>query len=329
MRQQINKNSKIFIAGHKGLVGSSIVQLLKSHGYKNLITKDRFSLDLLDQKNTKLFFRNERPDNVICAAAKVGGIYANQTYPGQFLYENLVIQNNLIHFSHEYGVKHLLFLGSACIYPKYAEQPIKEDSILSGSLEPTNEPYALAKIAGIKLCETYFKQYSDNFISVMPNNLYGPHDNFDPENSHVIPALVRKFHYAKVNSNKCVKIWGSGNPLREFLHVDDLAEAILFIINNVIVEEIYNKGISHINIGSGEELSIHELALIIKETVGFKGEIKFDRSKPDGTPRKFLDTTIMNEKGWRPKIRLKDGLKKLYHHYQNIDFDNNKSNFHV
>ena len=296
---------------------------LKKNGYKNILKKDRSELNLLNQKQTSLFFKKEKPDNVICAAAKVGGIYANQIYPGQFLFENLTIQNNLIHFSHEYGVRHLLFLGSACIYPKYADQPIKEDSILSGPLEPTNEPYALAKIAGIKLCETYYKQYSDNFISVMPNNLYGQNDNFHPDTSHVIPALIQKFHNAKVSSNKYVEIWGTGNPLREFLHVDDLAEAILFIINNVSVEEVYNKGISHINVGSGEELSIHELALMIKEVIGFRGEIKFDRSKPDGTPRKLLDTTIMNEKGWSPRIRLKDGIKKLYNYYQSIDFDNN------
>ena len=232
------------------------------------------------------------------------------------MYENLVIQHNLIHFSHEYGVKHLLFLGSACIYPKYAEQPIKEDSILSGSLEPTNEPYALAKIAGIKLCETYFKQYSDNFISVMPNNLYGPHDNFDPENAHVIPALVRKFHYAKVNSSKCVKIWGTGEPLREFLHVNDLAKAILFIIKNVRAEEIYNEGISHINIGSGEEISINELALMIKKIVNFEGYLEFDYSKPDGTPRKLLDSSIITKKGWRPKISLSYGIKELYSIYK-------------
>ncbi len=280
-------------------------------------------MDLLDQKSTKLFFKNEKPDNVICAAAKVGGIYANQIYPGQFLFENLTIQNNLIHFSHEFGVSYLLFLGSACIYPKYAEQPIREDSLLSGPLESTNEPYALAKIAGIKLCEAYYKQYSNNFISVMPNNLYGQNDNFHPDTSHVIPALIQKFHNAKNSSNKYVKIWGTGTPLREFLHVDDLSEAILFIINNVSVEEIYSKGISHINVGSGEELSIHALALMIKEVVGFKGEIKFDRSKPDGAPRKLLDTTIMNEKGWAPRIRLKEGIKKLYNYYQNIDFDNN------
>tara|TARA_Y100001980_G_C14543700_1_gene322541 strand:- start:165 stop:974 length:810 start_codon:yes stop_codon:yes gene_type:complete len=264
---------------------------------------------------TRLFFKKEKPDVVICAAAKVGGIYANQIYPAQFLFENLAIQNNLIHFSHEYGVKNLLFLGSACIYPKYAEQPIKESSMLSGPLEPTNEPYALAKIVGIKLCETYFKQYSDNFISVMPNNLYGPNDNFDPDTSHVIPALIKKFHDAKINSSNCVRIWGSGNPLREFLHVDDLSDAILFIMKNVSVEEIYNQGISHINVGSGEELSIHELALMIKKVVGYKGKINFDKSKPDGTPRKLLDTSIMNKKGWMPKIKLKKGIKDLYSSY--------------
>ena len=221
----------------------------------------------------------------------------------------------MIHSSHENGVKKLVFLGSACIYPKYANQPIQECSILSGSLEPTNEPYALAKIAGIKLCETYYKQYCDNFISVMPNNLYGPNDNFDPNTSHVIPALIQKFHTAKVASSKSIKIWGTGTPLREFLHVDDLAEAILFIIKNIKVGEIYNKGISHINIGSGEEYSIHELALIIKKIVGFKGKLRFDISKPDGTPRKLLDTTILTEKGWIPKIKLENGVKELYRKY--------------
>ncbi len=312
----INKKSKVFVAGHNGLVGSSIVKCLVKNGYQNIIKKDKLELDLRDQKKTMLFFKKEKPDIVICAAAKVGGIYANQIYPGQFLFENLSIQNNLIHFSHLNKVRYLLFLGSACIYPKYAAQPIKEDSILSGPLEPTNEPYALAKIVGIKLCETYYKQYSDNFISIMPNNLYGPNDNFHPDTSHVIPALIQKFHNAKVSSSKYVEIWGSGNPLREFLHVDDLAEAILFIINHVSVKEIYNKGISHINIGSGEELSIHNLALMIKKVVGFQGEIKFDKSKPDGTPRKLLDTSIMNKKGWRPKIKLKKGIKDLYNYYK-------------
>ena len=293
-----------------------MIDCLKKNRYENIIIKDRLELDLADQKSTKIFFENEKPDVVICAAAKVGGIYANQIYPAQFLFENLAIQNNVIHYSHEYGVKNLLFLGSACIYPKYAHQPIKEESMLSGSLEPTNEPYALAKIAGIKLCETYYKQYSDNFISVMPNNLYGPNDNFNPDTSHVIPALIQKFHNAKVTLSKHVEIWGTGNPLREFLHVDDLSEAILFIINNVSVKEIYNKGISHINVGSGEELSIHELALMIKKVVGFEGKIKFDESKSDGTPRKLLDTSIMNKKGWKPKIKLKKGIKDLYSHYK-------------
>ena len=306
----------MFVAGHNGLVGSSIVNCLIKNGYQNIIKKSKNELDLSDQNKTRLFFKNEKPDVVICAAAKVGGIYANQTYPAQFLFENLAIQNNLIHFSHEIGVRQLLFLGSACIYPKFADQPIRENSILSGCLEPTNEPYALAKIVGIKLCETYFKQYSDNFISVMPNNLYGPNDNFHPETSHVIPALIQKFHNAKVTSSKYVEIWGTGNPLREFLHVDDLSEAILFIMNNVSIEEIYNKGISHINVGSGEELSIHELALMIKKVVGFGGKIKFDNSKPDGVPRKLLDTSIMNKKGWRPKIKLKKGIKDLYTYYR-------------
>ena len=293
-----------------------MIDCLKKNRYENIIIKDRLELDLADQKSTKIFFENEKPDVVICAAAKVGGIYANQIYPAQFLFENLAIQNNVIHYSHEYGVKNLLFLGSACIYPKYAHQPIKEESMLSGRLEPTNEPYALAKIAGIKLCETYYKQYSDNFISVMPNNLYGPNDNFNPDTSHVIPALIKKFHNAKVALSKYVEIWGTGNPLREFLHVDDLSEAILFIINNVSVKEIYSKGISHINVGSGEELSIHELALMIKKVVGFQGKIKFDKSKPDGTPRKLLDTSILNKKGWRPKIQLIKGIKDLYSHYK-------------
>ena len=312
----IHKTSKIFVAGHNGLVGSSIVDCLIKNRYENIIKKSRAELDLLNQERTRLFFKNERPDTVICAAAKVGGIYANQIYPGQFLYENLTIQNNLIHFSHIYDVKNLLFLGSACIYPKYAEQPIKEDSILSGTLEPSNEPYAISKIAGIKLCEAYYKQYSDNFLSVMPNNLYGPNDNFHPDNSHVIPALIQKFHNAKLTLENYVEIWGSGNPLREFLHVEDLANAVLFIINNISVKEIYDRGISHINIGSGEELSIKKLAFLIKKIVGFKGEIKFDNSKPDGTPRKLLDTSIMNEKGWRPKIKLEDGIEALYKHYK-------------
>ena len=245
----------------------------------------------------------------------MGGIFANQRYPAQFLFENLAIQNNLINFSHEYNVKKLLFLGSACIYPKHAKQPIKESSMLSGLLEPTNEPYALAKIAGVKLCEAYYKQYSDNFISIMPNNLYGPNDNFNLENSHVIPALIQKFHTAKITSSKYVKIWGSGNPLREFLYVDDLAEAILYIINNVSFKEVYNKGISHINIGSGEEISIKELATLIKKITNYQGDILFDSSKPDGTPRKFLDSSTINNFGWFAKTTLQKGLDRLYRWY--------------
>ena len=312
----INKDAKVFVAGHMGLVGSATFNYLKKNGYKNVIIKDRHELDLIDQSQTSKFFENEKPNIVICAAAKVGGIFANSTYPGQFLYENLAIQNNIIHFSHQFGVQKLIFLGSACIYPKHARQPIKEELLLSDYLEPTNEAYAIAKIAGIKLCENYFKQYSDNFLSIMPNNLYGPNDNFDPDTSHVIPALIRKFHNAKIFSNKCVKIWGSGTPLREFLHVEDLAEAILFIINYIDVEEIYKKGISHINVGSGQEISINELALMIKEIVGFKGKLEFDSSKPDGTPRKLLDNSILEKKGWKAKIGLAKGIEELYSYYK-------------
>ena len=308
----INKKSKVFVAGHNGLVGSSIVNCLIKNGYQNIIKKEKIELDLSDQNKTRLFFKNEKPDVVICAAAKVGGIYANQTYPAQFLFENLAIQNNLIHFSHEIGVRQLLFLGSACIYPKFADQPIKENSILSGPLEPTNEPYALAKIVGIKLCETYFKQYSDNFISVMPNNLYGPNDNFDPDTSHVIPALIQKFHNAKINSLESVQIWGSGKALREFLHVDDLSEAVLYIMQNLSARELNEMDLSHVNIGSGEEITIKDLALLIKRVTNFKGKIYFDTTKPDGTPRKLLDSSFIHKIGWSSKVSLKEGLKKLY-----------------
>ena len=316
MRPQINKNSRIFIAGHNGLVGSSIVRLLKIQGFKNIITRSRSELDLLDQRKTRLFFKSQKPEVVICAAAKVGGIYANQKYPGQFLYENLTIQNNLIHFAHEINVLNLIFLGSACVYPKYSSQPIKEKSLLSGDLEPTNEAYAVAKIAGIKLCESYYKQYSNNFISVMPNNLYGPNDNFDSESAHVIPALIKKFYRAKHKNDKIVKVWGTGKPFREFLHVNDCSDAILFIIKNLNAKDIYDQGISQINVGSGEELTIRQLALLIKNIVGYKGLVEFDDSKPDGVSRKLVDTTFLNEKGWFPKINLQEGLKDLYHRYE-------------
>ena len=302
-----------------GLVGSATFNHLKKNGYKNIIIRDRHELDLIDQSQTIKFFENEKPEVVICAAAKVGGIYANSIYSGQFLYENLAIQNNIIHFSHQFRVQKLIFLGSACIYPKHARQPIKEQLLLSGYLEPTNEAYAIAKIAGIKLCENYFKQYSDNFLSIMPNNLYGPNDNFHPDNAHVIPALIQKFHSAKVNFLDKVTLWGTGKPFREFLHVYDLAEAIIFILENISAEEIFSKGISHINIGSGEELSIDQLATLIKNVIKYDGEIHFDNNKPDGTPRKLLDTSFLKSKGWAPKIKLEKGIKDLYEDYLKSD----------
>tara|TARA_Y100001970_G_C14258695_1_gene877705 strand:+ start:6400 stop:7323 length:924 start_codon:yes stop_codon:yes gene_type:complete len=304
------------VAGHKGLVGSAIVRCLKNNGYNNIIERTRKELDLLEQNATEYFFKNEKPDLVIIAAAKVGGIFANSTQPAEFLYQNLMIQNNIIYYSHKYNVKKLLFLGSACIYPKLANQPIVENELLSGFLEPTNEAYAIAKIAGIKLCEGYFNQYDKNFLSLMPNNLYGPNDNFDLVTSHVIPALMNKFHTAKQKSKKSVTIWGTGNPLREFLHVDDLANAILFVMEKINAKEIYEKGISHINVGSGFEISIRDLAIIIKEVTGFNGELYFDISKPDGTPRKLLDDTILKQKGWHARISLHDGLRDVYSWFQ-------------
>ena len=297
------------------MVGSAILRCLKSNGYKNIITKTHNELDLMDQENTKRFFFSEKPDYVFVAAAKVGGILANSIYKGQFLYENLSIQNNIIHYSHSVGVKKLLFLGSACIYPRLSDQPIKEEVLLSGVLEPTNEPYAIAKIAGIKLCQSYFEQYGDNYFSAMPNNLYGINDNFDLETSHVLPALIRKIHEAKVNAVDRVEIWGTGNPLREFLHVDDLAEAVIYLINNINAEELYKMGISHINIGSGDEISIKELAILIKNIIGFDGKLVFNTDKPDGMPRKLLDNTIINNFGWRSNIALAAGIKNVYSWY--------------
>tara|TARA_Y100000591_G_scaffold9669_1_gene7580 strand:+ start:4046 stop:4948 length:903 start_codon:yes stop_codon:yes gene_type:complete len=298
-------------------VGSNIVSLLKENGYLNIITKNRSDLDLLNQRDTERFFEQERPDNVICAAAKVGGILANQNFPVNFLYENLNIQNNIIHSSYKFNVRSLVFLGSACIYPKYAHQPIRESSLLTGNLEATNEAYAIAKIAGLKLCEAYFRQYNKSFISIMPNNLYGPNDNFSPASSHVIPALIQKFHNAKSNSEKTVQIWGSGKPLREFLHVNDLCRAILILMKDSNINKLLESNSYHINIGSGEEISVKDLALLIREVTGFSGQIYFDNSKPDGTPRKLLDSTIIKGLGWRPKITLKEGIKNLYSWYIN------------
>jgi len=312
----VDKNSKIFVVGHRGLVGSAIIRLLSSLGYNKIITKTRHELDLRKQSDTKKFFEKKRPEYVIIAAAKVGGIFANSSFPAHFLHDNLLIQNNLVHYSYKYNVSKLLFLGSACIYPKYAVQPIKESELLNGKLEPTNEWYAIAKIAGIKLCQSYFYQYKKNFISIMPNNLYGPNDNFDLKTSHVLPALLRKFHEAKLNSKKRVSIWGTGKPLREFLHVDDLADAMVFVLKNIDSNDIYDLNISHINIGSGEEISIKDLARMISKVVGFNGQLDFDISKPDGTPRKLLDNSFLFGKGWYPKITLNQGIKSLYMWYK-------------
>ncbi|MEQ9670722.1 GDP-L-fucose synthase [Coleofasciculus sp. G2-EDA-02] len=301
----MNNDSKIYVAGHRGLVGSAIVRSLRDKGYTNLILKNSQELDLRRQQAVEDFFAAERPDYVFIAAAKVGGINANNTYRAEFLYENLMIESNVIHSAYLFGVKKLLFLGSSCIYPKLCPQPMKEEHLLTGYLESTNEPYAIAKIAGLKLCENYCRQYGVNFISAMPTNLYGPNDNFDLANSHVLPALLRKTHEAKINKAEAVEIWGTGSPLREFLYVDDLADALVFLMDH------YNE-IQFVNVGTGEEVSIKELALLIKAVIGYEGELKFDSSKPDGTPRKLLDTSKINAAGWQPKISLKQGLELTY-----------------
>jgi len=312
----MNLNDKIYVAGHNGLVGSSLVRLLKTKGFNNLILKSHSELDLLNQTVTLDFFKNEKPDYVFLSAAKVGGIMANNTYPAQFIYENLQIQNSIINASYELGVKKLLFLGSSCIYPKQCSQPIKEEYLLTSPLEPTNEAYALAKIAGIKMCEYYNQQYGTDFISVMPTNLYGPNDNFDLENSHVLPALIRKFHEAKINNSQNVTVWGTGNPKREFLYVDDLAEACVFLMQNISAQDLMNKfEISFLNIGTGVDVSIKELALLIKDVVDFRGEIIWDTMKPDGTPRKLLDVSRVNSLGWKAKIKLMEGVRMGYQWY--------------
>ena len=308
----INKGSRIFIAGHRGMVGSSIAKELKSKGYKNIIEASRSELDLTRQKLVTNFFRKAKPEIVIICAAKVGGIHANNTYRADFIYENLQIQNNLIHTSYEYNIKKLLFLGSSCIYPKFADQPIKEEYLLTSPLEQTNEPYAIAKIAGIKMCESYYKQHGCDFISVMPTNLYGPNDNFHPKNSHVLPGLLRRFHEAQRNNALEVEVWGTGKAKREFLHIEDLANACVFILENVDVKDIYEQKISHLNIGTGEDISINKLAKLMAKTVNYKGEIKFQLDQPDGTLRKLLDVSRLKKIGWKSKIKLEDGLKKTY-----------------
>lgn len=301
----MDQSSKIYVAGHRGMVGSAIVRVLTNLGFNNLLLRTSNELDLTNQPAVEDFFSTEKPDYVFLAAAKVGGINANNIYRAQFLYENLMIESNVIHQSYVHGVKKLLFLGSSCIYPKFANQPITEDQLLTAPLEPTNEPYAIAKIAGVKLCETYRDQYGVDFISAMPTNLYGLNDNYDLENSHVLPALLRKFHTAKVNGLPFVEIWGSGKPLREFLNVDDLADACIFLMDN------YSDG-ETINVGYGSDISILELANLVKEIVGYKGEIRLDASKPDGTPKKLMSSQRINQLGWQPKIDLKSGIESVY-----------------
>ena len=301
----LEKNAKIFVAGHRGMVGSAILRKLQKEGFANLVVRTSAELDLRNQQVVADFFAAEKPDYVFLAAAKVGGIVANNTYRADFLYENLAIQNNVIHSAYVNGVKKLMFLGSSCIYPKLAPQPLKEEYLLTGPLEPTNEPYAIAKIAGIKMCDAYRDQYGCNFISVMPTNLYGYNDNYHPENSHVLPALIRKFHEAKAKGEQTVTIWGSGSPMREFLFADDLADACYFLMQN------YNEP-NLINIGTGEDLSIKDLALLIKEVIGFEGEMIFDTSKPDGTPRKLMDVSKLHALGWKHQIELKQGIALAY-----------------
>jgi len=307
----VDRSSKIFIAGHRGLVGSAILRKAKQAGFKNLVVKTRQELDLTDQKAVASFFKSEKPEYVFLAAARVGGIWANSTYPAEFIYENIAIQTNIIHQSYLHGVKKLLFLGSSCIYPKNAPQPMKEEYLLTGKLEPTNEPYAIAKIAGIKMCQAYNRQYGTIFISVMPTNLYGPGDNYDLETSHVIAALIKKFHEAKVRSEPKVVVWGTGTPKREFLFVDDLADACIFLMQNYDESEI-------INIGFGKDITINSLAGLIKQVVGYSGDIIYDKTKPDGVPQKILDTSKLSALGWKPQHDLKEGLIKAYNSFKSL-----------
>jgi GDP-L-fucose synthase len=317
----MNLNDKIYIAGHRGLVGSAIVRQLEDRGFTNLLMRTHKELDLTNQAQVQNFFQQEKPDYVILAAAKVGGIHANNTYPADFIYQNMMIEVNVINSAYENKVKRLLFLGSTCIYPKAVEQPMREDALLTDVLEPTNEPYALAKIAGIKLCESYNRQHGTDFRSVMPTNLYGINDNFHPENSHVIPALMRRFHEAKVNNDAEVVVWGAGNAMREFLYVDDMAAASLFVLE--LDEETYQVNtkpmLSHINVGTGKDVTIREMAETMKQVVGFKGKLSFDTTKPDGAPRKLIDVSRLSNMGWKYSVDLKNGLEKTYDWYLNMD----------
>ena len=311
----MDKNSKIYIAGHTGMVGSSIVRFLNEKGYNNIIVKSSSELNLISQNEVQKFFKTHQPEYVFLAAAKVGGIHANNTFRGEFLYENIMIQSNVIHQSYLNNVKKLLFLGSSCIYPKLSKQPIKEEYLLDGKLEETNRPYAIAKIAGIEMCKSYREQYASNFISLMPTNLYGPNDNYHPDNSHVFASLIRKFVIGKRENIESIDIWGSGDPKREFLHVDDLADASIFLMNNYDGKDI-------VNVGWGEDISIRDLSFFIKEVSGFEGELNFDLTKPDGTPRKLLNTDRIHELGWKPKIKLREGIKKTID-----DFINNEKTY--
>ncbi len=313
----MEKSSKIYIAGHQGMVGSAIQRCLISKGYTNFIGRSHKELDLIRQKDVEDYFAREKPEYVVLASAKVGGIGANSTYRGQFIYENLMVQSNVIHAAHTHGAKKLLFLGSSCIYPKLAPQPMNEDALLTMPLEPSNEPYAIAKIAGIRMCDAYNRQYCTNFISAMPTNLYGPGDNYHLENSHVLPALIRRMHEAKETNADSVTIWGTGSPLREFLYADDLSEACVFLLENINYKDIAFEDAcgtvqAHINIGSGKEITIRELAETVREVVGFKNKLLFDASKPDGTPRKLMDSTRLMNLGWKPKTDLKKGIALAY-----------------
>jgi GDP-L-fucose synthase len=305
----MEKNARIYIAGHHGMVGSAIHRKLVKEGYKNFILRSSSELDLRDQLGVRNLFETEQPDYVFLAAAKVGGIHANNTYRANFIFDNLQIESNIIHQSYVHRVKKLLFLGSSCIYPKYASQPMQESALLTGELEPTNEPYAIAKIAGIKMCQAYHAQYGCNFISLMPTNLYGPNDNYDLQNAHVLPALIRKFYEAKMNDRPTVSIWGSGTPRREFLHVNDLADACYFLMKNYDSSEI-------VNVGTGQDISIHDLALLIKEATGFTGDLQFDPTQPNGTPRKLLDVSKINRLGWAAKINLAEGIRRVCYEYE-------------
>mgnify|MGYP006299428767 CR=1 FL=1 len=309
-----DRNARVFVAGHRGMVGSAILRRLQALGYRNIITRRRDELDLLNQSAVRDFFRSQPVDQVYLAAAKVGGIHANDTYPAEFIYQNLMIEANIIHFAHAAGVQKLLFLGSSCIYPKLAGQPMREDSLLTGQLESTNEPYAVAKIAGIKLCESYNRQYGRDYRSVMPTNLYGPHDNFHPENSHVIPALLRRFHEAVQRGADEVVIWGSGKPMREFLHVDDMAAASVHVmeLDDASYRANTQPMLSHINVGTGQDCTIRELAETVARVTGFQGRLVFDTSKPDGTPRKLLDVSRLKALGWEAGIALEEGLRDAY-----------------